>query len=154
MRTRNYADRPVNRGKAFLRADSNRWNGALRNALLALLLATYMLSILIFSSTPGKQAPLRNYSVFNVKITNIFHVPVFAALFLLVFGTLKAWGSESTRNRYLFPFVVSSGYGVFLEVLQAYIPGRYASLTDIILNTAGVFLGFCILKYTRYIQNP
>ncbi|MHC4182836.1 MAG: VanZ family protein [Planctomycetota bacterium] len=102
-----------------------------------------MLAIFIFSSTHGEEAPLRDTSVLNVKITNILHVPVFTLLFLLWIWALKG----VQKNYYLYAFAISILYGVFIEIYQAFVPGRCSSLLDIILNTSGVGIGIIFTRW-------
>ena len=46
----------------------------------------------------------------------------------------------SRRRRFLAP-MVAVGFGVLMEIVQAFIPSRDASMMDIGINTLGVVLG-------------
>jgi len=116
-----------------------------RNTAFVLLLFVYLAGIFVFSSTPGPKSHSHNWFTFSMTIKDIFHVPAFAILFLLMYKTLKAWGFLSRKSCYLYASVAASLYGVFLEVYQACTPGRFASPTDIFFNLIGVFFGIVIL---------
>jgi VanZ family protein len=106
-----------------------------------------MLGLFIFSSISGEGAPLRDTSVLNIKITNILHIPAFTLLFILWFGALK--GLPLTQvSCYFYAFIISILYGVFLEVYQIFVPGRFSSLVDIVLNVLGVGIGIVIIKWS------
>ncbi len=40
-------------------------------------------------------------------------------------------------------------YGTALELLQSFVPGREASIADVIANTFGVFIGFAASRFSR-----
>jgi VanZ family protein len=104
-----------------------------------------MLGIFIFSSIPGENAPLRDVFVVN-KVTNILHVPAFIVLFILWFWVLSGL-LLTQRNRYLYAFSVSILFGGFLEFFQIFVPGRYPSLIDILMNIFGAGLGIIIIRW-------
>jgi VanZ family protein len=99
-----------------------------------------MLILFMFSSIPGEWAPLRDTSVLNIKITNILHIPAFTVLFFLWIWALKGL-LLNLRNCYLCALAISILFGVFLEIYQTFVPGRYSSLSDILLNITGVLVG-------------
>jgi VanZ family protein len=43
---------------------------------------------------------------------------------------------------------IASAYGVFDEWHQSFVPGRYASLTDVTLDVAGAVLGIWLAAWT------
>jgi len=59
--------------------------------------------------------------------------------------SLSLSGSFSHRNRYLAP-LVAGFFGVSMEVVQAFIPSRDASLLDIGVNALGIAIGFGIYR--------
>ncbi|MHA1942406.1 MAG: VanZ family protein [Candidatus Hodarchaeales archaeon] len=89
---------------------------------------------------PGEEAPFKDVYVINIKITNILHIPAFTVLFILWFGALK--GLQLAKGRcYVYALIISIFYGVFLEVYQGFVPGRYPSLLDVVLNASGIWVG-------------
>jgi VanZ family protein len=118
----------------------------LRTTLLVIPLI-YMLVLFIISSTPGEEAPLRDTSILNIKITNILHIPAFTVLFILWFEALK--GQQLAKGScYVYAFAISILFGLFLEFYQVFVPGRYPSLVDILLNVLGVGIGIIIIKWS------
>jgi peptidoglycan/LPS O-acetylase OafA/YrhL len=74
------------------------------------------------------------------SLQNALHVPAYAALAWAWRWALGAWMRSSTAIA-MFAGAVSVAYGVFDEWHQSFVPGRFASLTDVILNVAGAALG-------------
>ncbi|NNF67838.1 MAG: VanZ family protein [Gammaproteobacteria bacterium] len=78
-------------------------------------------------------------------VNNMLHVPVYGVLAWLWFRSLAAYG-KSHQAALWYAVVISGIYGVLNEVVQIAVPGRYASLTDILLNLAGVAICVIILR--------
>ncbi len=57
----------------------------------------------------------------------------------IVLGYLLSRAFPTFRN----PFLISLFYAVFTEVLQLYVPGRFFSYSDILLNIIGSLFGIC-----------
>src|SRR4051812_24217892 len=70
------------------------------------------------------------------ELQNLLHVPAYAALGGAWCWVLRAW-SRSTSTIILLAAGISSLYGAFDEWHQSFVPGRYASITDIVLDVAG-----------------
>jgi hypothetical protein len=71
---------------------------------------------------------------------NALHVPAYAALSWAWSWTLGAW-LRVPAGRAAAACAIASAYGVFDEWHQSFVPGRYASLTDVVLNVLGALLG-------------
>ena len=72
----------------------------------------------------------------EIAINDILHVSEYALLFLLV-----AFGfSGKVRSVYL--ILVTILYAILDEVHQYFVPNRYFSFYDILLDSIGVILGF------------
>jgi VanZ family protein len=65
----------------------------------------------------------------------------FIAYFVLSLNGLLVW-RISNKTFWLISAIIS--YGLLLEFLQGFVPGRYTSLLDVIANTIGVLFGFII----------
>lgn len=79
---------------------------------------------------------------------NTLHVPAFAALAVL--GILAALGSFRVGLAgVLWIALGCCAYGTLLELAQASIPGRTGSLTDVLLNAAGVVVGSLVAVWWR-----
>ncbi|MGH8640151.1 MAG: VanZ family protein [Burkholderiales bacterium] len=71
---------------------------------------------------------------------NALHVPAYAVLSWAWWWTLGAWLRVPVA-RAITACAIASGYGVLDEWHQSFVPGRYASLTDVTFNFAGAMLG-------------
>jgi glycopeptide antibiotics resistance protein len=113
------------------------------NLLLAL---GYMAGIYWLSSIPGETDP-ENALLSGIilwtppAIQNLVHIPLFGVLAWLWYRLLSA---RIKNDRLLFSatFLLATGFGILDELHQLTVPGRYASLTDIALNTLGA--GFAV----------
>ncbi len=81
-------------------------------------------------------------------IQNLLHIPLYGILAWLWYRTLAGWITPLPVV-YLLVFVVTAGYGVLDEWHQLTVPGRYASLTDIALNTLGSTVALWLIARSR-----
>ncbi|HDD05194.1 MAG TPA: VanZ family protein [Candidatus Aenigmarchaeota archaeon] len=106
----------------------------------------YMALILCLSSIPGgSKADLIFSYHLSSSLQNLLHVPGFGLLAYLWMWTLRD-RTNFTRGA-LFTLGITTLYGVLDELYQILIPGRIASLGDLLLNTAGVILGVGIYSF-------
>jgi hypothetical protein len=108
----------------------------------------YMAALYWLSSLPGTPLPddPALYGLFRwmpPSIQNALHVPAYAALALAWRWALSGWLNQA-RAQWIGAFGITSIYGVFDEWHQSFVPGRYASLSDITLDIAGAVIGICI----------
>lgn len=114
-------------------------------AFIYLLLALgHMATIYWLSSLPGdvdaETAGLAGIIAWTPPaVQNLLHVPVYGLLAWLWYRTLTA-SHIRHLHALLAALLLAAGYGVFDEWHQLHVPGRYASLTDMALNGAGVML--------------
>ena len=111
----------------------------------------FMALLYWFSSLPG--APLPEdpalYALFDwlpPSVQNALHVPAYAALTLAWYWALRAW-LRTPSATVLGACAIASTYGLLDEWHQSYVPGRYASLTDVLLDVAGVALGIWLANW-------
>ena len=100
-----------------------------------LLALAYMGGIYWFSSISdfgvGEEVP-------SIQLaSNLFHIPLYAGLafcFLRAIsgGVGNSWGVDGLT------LLGTLAYGVFDEWHQSFVPGRYASVSDILLDLAGI----------------
>ncbi len=104
-----------------------------------------MALIFVLSSIPGKirNPRLRFLAELDPQWQNLLHVPLFGLLQFLWLRALVRSGVPRGKA-ILLGCVISLGYGVFDEWHQMFVPGRYASLTDMSLNLLGVVLATVI----------
>ncbi len=105
----------------------------------------WMALIFGLSSIPGVVHPDDNqiYSLFvwlPPDLQNLLHVPVFAILAWLWQRGFRQSPAHPAQLDAL-AVMLTVGYGVLDEWHQAFVPGRYASLTDVALDGTGAVLG-------------
>ncbi len=81
-------------------------------------------------------------------VQNLLHVPVFGLLGWLAGWALQAW-TPSVFAALSSAFIWGAGYGVLDEWHQSFVIGRYASLSDALLDMAGVALGLWLLRRAK-----
>jgi hypothetical protein len=97
------------------------------------------------SSLPGTPLPddPALYAVFYwvpPSVQNALHVPAYAGLAWAWCWALGAW-LRVPATVAIVACAIASAYGVFDEWHQSFVPGRFASLTDVTLDVAGAALG-------------
>lgn len=109
-----------------------------------------MAAIYVLSSIPGKGGgkAARFMADVDPQLQNLLHLPVFA---LLQYLWLRGLAARGVRGAGLFAgsLLITLGYGVFDEFHQYFVPGRYASLTDLLLNLTGALIGLLIYRQAR-----
>jgi len=106
-------------------------------------------AIFILSSIPGKMNDghaLKVLTELDPQLQNLLHIPVFGLLqWLWLRASAKA--GKSGGRTVLACIGITAGYGLFDEFHQLFVPGRYASLTDVLLNLMGVAAGTIAFKW-------
>ena len=107
--------------------------------LFGLLSVCYVAGIFLFADSPivSDLAPFNPYS--------LLHIPLYGILaFLVVFSFLpmKQDATNPTNaSRYLFVTgLLALGIAIADEIHQAYVPGRFASVVDVLLDVLGIGL--------------
>ena len=113
----------------------------------------YIVGIFLFADSPvvADLAPFNPYS--------LLHIPLYGILTLLLFFSFVPLKSDvrnstdsthSTHSTHLTYFVIvvviSLGVAVADEFHQAYVPGRNASVYDVLLDMVGIVLCLFIVK--------
>jgi VanZ family protein len=93
-----------------------------------------MAGIYFFSSLPGNILP-----VSIAKFDKILHVVVYTVLAVLFYLSMNKSGLR--RNIFLLSFVFAAVFGMTDELHQYFVPGRVASLGDIIADCVGALFG-------------
>ena len=85
------------------------------------------------------------------NIQNLLHIPVFGLL-----SYLWLWAFCTAKRPFIIcwtsAFLITIVFGMVDEFHQMYVPGRYAGLLDIILNTIGAGLGITAFAFHRRTQ--
>ena len=106
----------------------------------------YWLSSLPGTPLPGDPALFGLIYWVPPTVQNALHIPAYAALAGAWCWALGAW-LRVTLMRATSAFAIASTYGVFDKWHQSFVPGRYASLTDVTLNVAGAVVGIWLAAW-------
>jgi VanZ family protein len=112
----------------------------------------YMAALFLLSSIPGDISPDRPlgaaFQWVSPGVQNLLHVPLYAGLALSWLWAL-APSSLEHRTRLTIAALLTIAWGILDEAHQSFVPGRYPSWTDILLN----LLGACIvLVYATFMR--
>ena len=117
---------------------------------LLIMAVLYWLSTLPGTPLPDDPALYALFYWMPPSVQNTLHVPAYAALAWAWRWALGAWLRASIAQM-ICAFAIASAYGVFDEWHQSFVPGRYASLTDVLFNVAGAALGIWLAAWaSRY----
>lgn len=102
-----------------------------------------MLLVLLLTLTPGGNMPQTNLWADFMSFDTIAHFGFFGIMvFLMIIGFSKQYSFHFLRIRAIpVALTVSIVYGVLIEGLQHFIPGRFFELSDILANSLGCFVG-------------
>ena len=81
--------------------------------------------------------------VFNLIIRHFAHFFLFFVLGMLVTNAMQAIKTKM-RNRLWISATICFTYAVSDEIHQLFVPGRYSSIKDVLIDTAGAILGIAI----------
>jgi VanZ family protein len=95
--------------------------------------------VLVLTLMPGEAIP--NVPIFGID--KLVHFFIFGTLNLLM---LIAFKKQETKEYLKICFFSSIGYGILIEFIQPFVPGRTFSIYDMIANTIGVILGYAFFR--------
>ena len=112
-------------------------------ARLALTMAV-LLVIIAVSVVPGQARAGDSMFVWLVAATptplqKVLHLAAYAVLAMLWMWTLEHLSSQAVRIAIV--LLLSVGTGALLEWYQTFVPGRFGTLIDVLLNASGTILG-------------
>ena len=82
-----------------------------------------------------------------------FHAGEYCLLVILTYRLLRLKLNQPENFIYLLSFSTSILYAISDEVHQYFVPGRFATLTDLIFDTSGIIIGlFCIYIYKKIVR--
>ncbi len=111
-----------------------------------------MAGLYLLSSIPGTAETTQDqggiYRLFlwiPASLQNLFHLPLYGGLAWLWCNTLSNRFAKPWHSGWL-AIALASGFGLFDEWHQLGVPGRYASLTDLVLNCVGALIAVGLYK--------
>jgi hypothetical protein len=113
---------------------------------LSLVAALYWASSLPGIPLPDDPALYGVFHWLSPTVQNALHVPAYAGLTLTWRWALRAWLRNSSACA-IAACVIALACGVLDEWNQSFVPGRFASLTDLVLNGMGVALGIWLAAW-------
>jgi len=117
--------------------------------------------IFIVSSIHGSKFHiLPFYSITQIHVEELlsyrqvtFHIGEYCLLVILVYRLLKLKLNQPDKFIYLLSFTASILYAISDEIHQYFVPGRFATLTDLIFDALGIIIGlFCIHIYVNHFK--
>lgn len=111
----------------------------------------WALVILVLTLTPGKHVP--QIGIFSYD--KLGHTAIFGILsFLIPYGLVRIQSIKFSLKRILWiSFVFTMLYGLGLEIMQHFIPGRAMDYVDAIANTAGALGGVALFYAVNKINS-
>jgi len=108
-----------------------------------------MVLIAMLSLTPGAAGPDASGFEWVVHVTpklaqKLLHVVIYATLAVSLVWSIDP--VARSRLRHALAFCVAVAFGALMEWGQTFVPGRFGSLTDILLNTLGVLTGLAVAR--------
>lgn len=107
------------------------------------LTAIYMAVLAVFSLVSHYPEPVR--SIFETFGDILLHAFAYSLLALLLCWVIKPVRPSQTVP----PITLAFLYGLVLEAIQAFVPGRYFSVADLITNLAGASVGALAYTFLR-----
>ncbi len=95
--------------------------------------------ILVLTLTPGASVP--DYKLFSYD--KLGHLAIFSILAFLMSSGIYAKNGQMSKSIQLslLPVII---YGMLIEIIQDYIPGRSMELLDLLANSSGSILGISL----------
>ncbi|MCA9806085.1 MAG: VanZ family protein [Cyanobacteria bacterium HKST-UBA02] len=114
-----------------------------------------MLVIFLFSHQPYSGRITEEYlGGLNVPVRKLGHLTEYFVLFLLVHWAMIAPQNPGAEKHgrakfFIIPAVISVLYAISDEFHQNFVPGRSASISDVLVDATGVLIAVIALKLYR-----
>lgn len=99
----------------------------------------YMFFLFLISSLPDGMESHNILTTIPPGFQNLLHVPAYGVLTLLWIATLKLYRYRD-RSAVLGAAVLAILYGAGIEYYQGFVPGRFSSMSDLLLNLMGIVI--------------
>jgi VanZ family protein len=103
---------------------------------------TWSIIVLVLTLIPGKELP--DVPIFGID--KFVHVFIFGLLMVL---TTYGLSKILLRNPALMSALYTCAFGIMVELIQPYVPGRSFSYFDILANMMGVVAGYICVLFLR-----
>jgi hypothetical protein len=121
------------------------------NILFSILSIIYISAIFILAGSPIVRilAPFNIYSLLHIPLYGILTALLILSFVPIKIKSIKPLNPTNSTNpinsinsitRFLVVGVIALGVGIADEIHQAYVPGRDASITDVLLDLVGIIL--------------
>ena len=117
--------------------EKNRWLATILTLISASLI--FYISSITFPAGDGSSGP---YAI-------IYHFTAFS--YLTLFLLISLTKGKPNKPLIIMGIIFAIIYGISDEIHQLFVPGRFASIKDIIINSFGILL--TSLAYSNYIKN-
>lgn len=125
-------------------------NNSKQTVLPWLKVFTWMALIFLFSSQPHSGAITETYfGSWNILIRKTAHVSEYALLCLLSQRAFHFSGRIFSAHSVIFAFLLTVLYAGFDEWHQSFVPGRSASMQDVLVDALGGLLAILWLAFLR-----
>jgi VanZ family protein len=103
--------------------------------------------VLVLTLIPGEVVP----DVDIVNIDKVVHFFIFGVLMIATaYGLLKTAAVKGYPAKpVLIATLYSISFGIAIEFIQRFVPGRSFSVFDMIANTIGVGIGYLVVMFVR-----
>ncbi len=99
----------------------------------------YMAVLLILSVIPDTHSTENPLMLVPPSVQNLAHIPAYGLLAILWTFNLGGHGVARVQT-VVMAGIIALLYGVFMELVQTVVPGRYPSVLDCFLNVAGILI--------------
>jgi len=106
-------------------------------------LITILLTLLIFYMSSLTFLPAVSVS-FDIKSTAYHFLVFFWLAFFLLISLIKGNINNKRTNLFIYGLIFVLLYSISDEIHQLFVPGRFCSLTDILIDSIGIFLATLI----------
>lgn len=79
-------------------------------------------------------------------VTEMSHVPAYGLLTWLVAGVLQGYGWPQRRALFV-AITTALVFGVWMEFLQGFVPGRIVDISDVVMNGIGIGMAALLILW-------
>ena len=102
--------------------------------------------ILGLSLIPDKGSSGHLFALVSPNIQNLLHIPAFGLLTVIWILVLGCYGVSKGRC-ILIASVLAFAFGLLTEIGQIWVPGRFPSILDLMLDLTGILLFIWFYQY-------